>query len=187
MLLDENDKKIISILQDDGRASLTDIGKKFGFSHVSVRKRLIKLDNLIKVTAGLNAEKFCFRIAIVNAEVEGYERLRELIEKFSKCPRIIFMAKTTGAYNLMTIMCAEDADTLNAIIEVCSLRAEKGIRRSEVITGEAPIIPKYLPIKITMEKTAETAPCGINCGNCVRYKERKCSACPATKYYRDSL
>ncbi|MGQ9744175.1 MAG: Lrp/AsnC family transcriptional regulator [Candidatus Bathycorpusculaceae bacterium] len=187
MLLDENDKKIISILQDDGRTSFTDIGKKLGFSHVSVRKRLGKLDNLIKVTAGLNAEKFCFRTAIVNAEVESHKRLLELIERFSKCPRIIFMAKTTGAYNLMTIMCAEDADTLNAIIEVCSVRAEKGIRRSEVVMGEAPIIPKYLPIKIITKKTVEIAPCGINCGTCIRYKEGKCSACPATRYYRGSL
>jgi hypothetical protein len=30
----------------------------------------------------------------------------------------VFVATTTGAYNLVTIMVAEDADTLNAIIEV---------------------------------------------------------------------
>jgi hypothetical protein len=30
----------------------------------------------------------------------------------------VFVATTTGMYNLVTIMVAEDADTLNAIIEV---------------------------------------------------------------------
>jgi len=110
-----------------------------------------------------------------------------LIEKFSKCPRIVFMTTTTGAYNLMTIMVAEDSDTLKAIIDVCSIRAQSGIRRSEVTIGDPPIIPKYLPIKIVADKTLEEAPCGINCGKCIRYKQGKCLACPATKYYRGPL
>ncbi len=186
--MDEIDKKIISILQKDGRTSLSELGKKVGFSHVSVRKRLKNLcENLVKVSAGLNAEKLGFRVAIVNAEVETPKRLQELINKFSKCPRIVFLTTTTGAYNIMTMMIAEDADTLNAIVEVCSVRAQKGIRRSEVTIGEAPVIPKYLPIKIISNKEAEDAPCGINCGKCARYQNEKCLACPATKYYRGPL
>jgi Lrp/AsnC family transcriptional regulator for asnA, asnC and gidA len=186
--MDEIDKKIISILQKDGRASLSSIGKELGISHVAVSKRLENLyEKIVKISAGLNAEYLGYRIAIVNAEVETSERLRELIEIFSKCPRIVFLATITGTYNLMTIMVAEDADTLNAIIEVCSVRAHKGVRRSEAIIGDAPIIPKYLPIKIIVTKKDEDAPCGINCGKCLRYKEKKCLGCPATKYYRGSL
>ncbi len=186
--VDEIDKKIISILQEDGRTSLSEIGKKVGFSHVSVRKRLKNLcENLVNVSAGLNAEKLGLRVVVVNAEVGTPERLRELINKFSKCPRIVFLTTTTGAYNLMTVMVAEDADTLNAIVEVCSVRAQKGIRRSEVTIGEAPVVPKYLPIKIISNKEEEDAPCGINCGKCLRYKNQKCLGCPATKYYRGPL
>ena len=186
--MDEVDKKIISILQEDGRASLSSIGKELGMSHVAIIKRLKSLsERLVKVSAGLNAEYLGFRIAIVNAEVESSERLRELADRFSKCPRIVFLTTTTGAYNLMTIMVAEDADTLNAIVEVCSARAQKGIRRSEATIGEAPIIPKYLPIKIVAAKEDEDAPCGINCGKCLRYQEKKCLGCPATKYYRGPL
>ncbi|MGQ9552367.1 MAG: Lrp/AsnC family transcriptional regulator, partial [Candidatus Bathycorpusculaceae bacterium] len=179
--MDETDKKIISILQEDGRASLSSIGKELGMSHVAIRKRLENLcEKLVKVSAGLNTEYLGFRVAIVNAEVETPERLRELIEIFSKCPRIVFLTTTMGAYNLMTIMIAEDADTLNAIVEVCSARAQKGIRRSEATIGEAPVIPKYLPIKIVATKEDEDAPCRINCGKCLRYQEKKCLGCPAT-------
>ena len=129
--IDKIDKRLVAMLQENGRVSLTTMGERLGLSHVSVRKRMKKLcDNLVKVTAGLNAEKLGFRIAVVNAEVEGHKRLLELIEKFSKCPRMVFMTTTTGAYNLMTIMVAEDVDTLNAIIEVCSVRSQKGIRLS---------------------------------------------------------
>jgi DNA-binding Lrp family transcriptional regulator len=42
-VMDDINKKIISILQDDGRTSLSEIGKKVGFSHVAVRKRLENL------------------------------------------------------------------------------------------------------------------------------------------------
>jgi DNA-binding Lrp family transcriptional regulator len=186
--MDKVDKKIISILQEDGRASLSSIGKKLGMSHVAIKKRLENLhEKLIKVSAGLNAEYLGFRVAIVNAEVETPERLRQLVDRFSKCPRIVFLTTTTGVYNLMSIMMAEDADTLNAIVEVCSARAQKGIRRSEATIGEAPAIPKYLPIKIVATKGDEDAPCGINCGKCLRYQEKKCLGCPATIYYRGPL
>lgn len=186
--MDEIDKEIISILQKDGRISLSELGKKVGFSHVGVRNRLKNLcENTVKVSAGLNAEHLGLRVAIVNAEVETPERLRELIDIFSKCPRIVFVTTTTGAYNVMTMMVAENADTLNAIVEVCSIRAHRGIRRSEATIGEAPIVPKYLPIKIVPNKEMEIAPCGINCGECLRYKNQKCLGCPATKYYRGPL
>jgi len=187
-MMDKLDKKIVAILQDNGRASLSEIGKKVGISHVGVRKRLQNLcQNVAKVSVGLSAEELGLRVAIVNAEVETPERVRELVDMFSKCPRIVFLTTTTGAYNLMTVMVAEDADTLNAIVEVCSARAQKGIRRSEATIGEAPAIPKYLPIKIVAAKEDEDAPCGINCGKCLRYQEKKCLGCPATKYYRGPL
>ncbi|MCQ5363340.1 MAG: AsnC family transcriptional regulator [Candidatus Methanomethylicia archaeon] len=186
--MDNLDKKIISILQEDGRASLSSIGREVGMSHVAVSKRLENLcEKLVKVSAGLNAKHLGFRMAIVNAEVETPERLRELIDIFSKCPRIVFLTTTTGAYNLMIVMVAEDADILKAIIEVCSVRAQKGIRRSEAIIGEAPVIPKYLPIKIVANKEDEDAPCGINCGKCLHHREKNCLGCPATKYYKGPL
>jgi DNA-binding Lrp family transcriptional regulator len=186
--MDNIDKKIISILQEDGRASLSSIGKQLGMSHVGIKKRLNNLcEKLVKVSAGLNAEYLGFRLAIVNAEVETPKRLRELINIFSKCPRMVLLTTTTGAYNLMTVMVAEDADTLNAIVEECSARAQMDIRRSEVTIGEAPAIPKYLSIKIIATKKDEDAPCRINCGKCLRYQEKKCLGCPATKYYRGPL
>jgi len=83
----------------------------------------------------------------------------------------------TGAYNLMSIMVAEDADTLNAILQICSVRSQNETMRSEAIVGEAPKVPKYLPIPIA-EKRNENAPCGINCGRCLRYHEKSALAVP---------
>ena len=51
--IDNVDKKLISILMENGRTSLSEIGKHLGMSHVAVSKRLEKLvsKNLVKVTA----------------------------------------------------------------------------------------------------------------------------------------
>jgi len=39
-IMDETDKKLISLLQENGRTPLIKIGKSLGLSHVSIRKRL---------------------------------------------------------------------------------------------------------------------------------------------------
>jgi len=185
--MDEIDRKIIALLQEEGRMPLSEIGKRLGMSHVSVRKRLKNLENVLKVSAALDATELGLRLAVVCGEAESPAKLHELIERFSQCPRMVFMAKTTGEYNLMTIMAAEDADTLSSILESCSLRAQPGIRRSEAIVAEAPVIPRHLPIKIFPEKKREIAPCGVNCSRCRRFKHKKCLGCPATKFYRGYL
>ncbi|MBS7618936.1 AsnC family transcriptional regulator [Candidatus Bathyarchaeota archaeon] len=186
-MMDELDKRIYSMLLRDGRVSLSSMGRMLGLSHVAVRNRLRNLceEDLVYIYAGINIEKLGFRIVIVNCEAETHEVLRELMKVFSKCPRVIFITRTTGEYNLMTIMIAEDMDTLNSIVEVCSIRVRKGIRRSEVIIGETPELPKFIPIRLFTDKSDEDAPCGINCGKCLKYIENKCLGCPSTRYYRD--
>jgi hypothetical protein len=47
--------------------------------------------------------------------------------------------------------------------------------------------PKRLREFVNTTKEDEVAPCGIDCGKCLRYEQRKCLACPATKYYRGPL
>ncbi|MEM2127598.1 MAG: AsnC family transcriptional regulator, partial [Candidatus Bathyarchaeia archaeon] len=155
--MDYVDRGIYSILLEDGRTSLSSMGRRLGLSHVSIRNRLenLKKESVINVYAGINLEKLGFRIVIINCEIETHELLRHLIKIFSKCPRVIFMARTTGEYNLMMIMVAEDMNTLNAIIEICSIRTFKGIRRSEVIIGETPELPKFIPIRLFTDKSEE--------------------------------
>ena len=41
-MMDNTDKKLVSILQENGRTSLSEIGKTLGMSHVAVSKRLDK-------------------------------------------------------------------------------------------------------------------------------------------------
>ncbi len=183
--LDSKNKKLIQLLQKDGRNSLTDLGKQLGLSHVSVQKRLKKLidKKQIHVSANLSSSKLEICYAVVLVEVDSYEQLKTMMEKFSKCPRLVFFGTMTGAYNIIAIIAAENQDVLQSVINVCSMRNEPGLRRSDVAIIDIPIRPQFIPFKIPIGKSEEPASCGRSCENCERLKENKCLGCPTTKWY----
>lgn len=187
--MDERDRKIISILQRNGRATLSEIGKEIGMSAMGVKKRLDKLEKgEIKISALLNVEKLKIITAIIAMEVESSEALENLLKKFENCPRIVKFFVTIGGYNLFALIFVEDYHSLESIsLEKCSLRAQPGIKRFEIYPIQEIYYDSYLDIKVVADKDRETAPCGVFCGECRRYVVDKCLGCPATKFYRGKL
>ncbi len=187
--MDKKDRKIISILQKNGKATLTEIAEEIGMSAMGVKKRLNKLERgEIKLTALLNVEKLKIITAIIAAEVESAEALEKLLKRFESCPRIIKFFVTTGSYNLFALIFTEDYHTLESIsLEKCSLRSQPGIRRFEIYPIQEIHYDSYLDIKVVPDKNREIAPCGVFCGDCKRYEANKCLGCPATKFYMGKL
>lgn len=189
--MDEVDRKIISQLQLDGRATLEKIAEQVGFTSMGVKKRLQRLfqQGAIKVSASLNPFFFKLFPAVVLLEMESAEAMQKLLERFKDCPRVIHIFKTIGGYNLIALVVAEDQDTLESIsIEKCSLRSSTGIRRSEFYPiGEIHFSP-FLPVREYLtHKERETAPCNVDCRPCTRYTKGKCVGCPTTIHYRGTL
>ncbi|MBS7626503.1 Lrp/AsnC family transcriptional regulator [Candidatus Bathyarchaeota archaeon] len=187
-MLDNIDKMIIAILQEDGRTPLSHIGEKTGISHVAVRKRLDKLlgEKLISISTCINVEATNARIAAVLVEVENSRRLKELVNMFKDCPRTIFMTGLSAS-NLLAIIMGENLSTLESIIGICSLRAQKGIRRSEVYIGSSPVHPQFLPVRVFPHKEAEIAPCGAKCSLCDNLLNKQCLGCPSTRFYEGQV
>ncbi|MBO8180106.1 MAG: Lrp/AsnC family transcriptional regulator [Archaeoglobus sp.] len=187
--MDEKDRKIISILQQNGKATLSQIAEKMGMSAMGVKKRLDKLGKgKIKLTPLINVEELGIITAIIAMEVESSEALRRIIEKFRDCPRIIKFFVTTGSYNLFALIYAEDYHSLESIsLEKCSLRAQPGIRRYDIFPVQEMFYDGYLDIKVVAEKEREEAPCGVLCKGCYRYEAKRCLGCPSTKFYRGRL
>jgi DNA-binding Lrp family transcriptional regulator len=188
--VDDVDKKLVSILQDDGRMSLSKIGEELGMSHVAVSKRLEKLvaEDLVKVTAGFNAEKLDMKVLFLGLEVDDLDVAEELSERYSRCPRVLMIAPVTGRYNLFALMVADDSWSLESIAGTCSIRTEPGVRRSETWVGNAPIFPTHIAVRLAPEETRDDeAPCGRECADCRRYITSKCLGCPATVSYRGAL
>jgi Lrp/AsnC family leucine-responsive transcriptional regulator len=184
--LDSKNKKLIHLLQENGRNSLTALGKCLNLSHVSVQKRLKKLieKDQIQIAANLNSSKLEIHYAVILVEVDSYDQLKKLMEKFSKCPRLVFFGTMTGAYNVISIVAAENQEVLQSVINVCSMRNEPGLRRSDVFIIDIPLRPEFIPFTIPVGGDEPETPCGINCETCERYIQRKCVGCPSSSWYR---
>jgi DNA-binding Lrp family transcriptional regulator len=189
--MDEIDRKIITQLQQDGRTTLEDLAKVTGFTSMGVKKRLQKLldQGAVKTQALLNPTSLGILPAIVLLEMADTKAMQDLLARFKECPRVVYIFKTIGGYNLIALVVAEDQETLESIsAEKCSLRSGAGIRRSEFYPIGDVLFSPFLPIRehlVARDRTV--APCGVDCEPCPRYKAKKCVCCPATKYYRGSL
>ncbi|MGY5872153.1 MAG: Lrp/AsnC family transcriptional regulator [Candidatus Thorarchaeota archaeon] len=188
--MDNTDKKLISILQENGRTSLSEIGKHLGMSHVAVSKRLDKLvkADLVKITACINSEDMDTKILFMGLETENMNVTERIQKKYENCPRLLMFAPVTGRFNLFAMMIAEDTWSLESISGTCSMRTEPGVRKSESWFGNAPILPKYLQLDLAPALTGTTkGPCKMDCETCKRYSMNKCVGCPNTTTYKGTL
>ena len=189
LLASEKRKKLISLLQRDGRMSLTELGRELGISHVAAKKHLSKLisSGLLKVRAGLSPKALDVRLLVVLCEVE-HGKLMALLEVFKRCPRVVFLSTLIGPYNLMVVMVAEEPGLVKIMsLGACCIRRTDGIRRSELYVVDEVLYPDVLPIRIAPDRRGEVNPCGLNCGSCDFYARGECPACPATTWYKGPL
>jgi len=189
--MDDIDWKIISQLEVDGRTTLEKLGKITGYTSMGVKKRVEKLlkQKAMKISAQLNPRYFNLCSAIILIEVESSEVMHRLLRRFKDCPRVVYLFTAIGGYNLIALVIAENQETLESIsVEKCSLRSEKGIRRSEFYPISSIYYSPFLPIRERLtHRNLTISPCGVDCRPCERYKYNRCVGCPATKYYRGTL
>ncbi len=189
--LDEKGKKIITMLQEDGRTTLKEIAKNIDLTSMGTKKRLEKLlkNGTIKVSALINSNALELHPAIVMLEMDSAEAMQQLLDRFEECPRIIQIFKTVGGFNLIAIVIAENPQTLESIsMEKCSMRSGPGIRRSEFYSISEMFFSPFLQIREDLaQQEKKAAPCKVDCDPCNRYENKKCVGCPTTTCYRGTL
>ena len=158
---------------------------------MGTKKRLEKLlkSGTIKISALINPSTLKLHPAIVMLEMESAEAMQDLLKRFEECPRVIQIFKTIGGYNLIALVVAETRETLESIsMEKCSLRSDKGIRRSEFYPIRDIHHSPYVSIRERFaHRNLSSPPCNVDCRTCLRYEDEECVRCPATEYYRGSL
>ena len=189
--MDKIDWRLIKELQADGRKTFKDLGEAIGFTSLGAKKRYEKLrkKNLINISALVNANVLDLRLAFILLDIENVEALRNIIERYNNCPRVINFFTTMGTYNLVALVMAEDQTTLESeCTEKCALRSGKGIRRSELyIIGQVHHFP-FLPLSVeNLGGKREVAPCGVKCKDCQSFQNEKCVGCPTLKDYKGPL
>jgi DNA-binding Lrp family transcriptional regulator len=189
--LDSIDWKIVRHLQLDGRKSFKKLGEAVGFTGLGARKRVKNLleQGIICFSALVNTDALDLRLAIIMLEMESGEAMRETIDRYRECPRVINFFTTMGGYNLIACVMAEDQGTLESeSMERCALRSGNGIRRSEFYPIGKVYYSPFLPLRTyTQREMGDTTPCGVNCKECPPFRDNKCVGCPSVSYYRGPL
>ena len=190
MYLDNVDWKIIKQLHEDARKSFRELGKTIGYTGLGAKKRMNKMvaQQVIQPSILLNTDALNLRLAIILLETESAEAMRNTIERYKRCPRVINFFTTLGGYNLIALVMAEDQDTLQSeAMEMCSVRSCEGIRRSDFFPINEVDMPFLHLRQYTSIRKEERAPCGVDCQDCASFQKGKCVACPSVKYYKGPL
>ena len=116
--MDELDRKIIALLQVDGRASNAKIAREVGVSEGTVRRRLRRLiqDDVVKVVAVPNLEKMGYGTTALIGLQTRPGKSDEVAEALARLEEVHYAAITTGAYDIFVWAGLESAESLGTFL-----------------------------------------------------------------------
>lgn len=133
-MLDQVAKRIIALLQVDGRMSYAAIGKEVGLSEAAVRQRVQKLTDsgVINIVAVTDPMQLGFaREAMIG--VRGRGPLEPLAEALAEIPEVDYVIITAGSFDIiLELVCETDAHLLQVLSE--KIRARDDVVSTETFT-----------------------------------------------------
>lgn len=132
--LDGTAKRIIELLQADGRSSYASIGKEVGLSEAAVRNRVQKLSEsgLLQIVAVTDPLKLGFaRQALIGIRCTG--DTEELATALVGNPEIDYVVLTAGSFDILIEVVCEDDDHLLSILN-------RTVRKHPEVTGTETLV-----------------------------------------------
>ena len=130
-MIDDTDRKIIHVLQKDGRASLRKISEEVGVALGTVSNRVNRMEHngiITGYSVSLDPEKVGWSLNVVIGLRIEKGRLIEIQEKISRDYRVCGVYDVTGDYDSMIIARAKDREDLDDLIK--NVMSVDGIERS---------------------------------------------------------
>ena len=118
--LDDRDLKILEILQENGRASYSEIARRIGMSEAAVYSRiqkLLRLGVVKSIQAILNAEMLGYGVTAfisVTAQPAKYEKV---LEELSRIPEVLEVHDVTGEHYCLVKVRARDNRALAELLD----------------------------------------------------------------------
>ncbi|RSX52080.1 Lrp/AsnC family transcriptional regulator [Bifidobacterium callimiconis] len=132
--LDAINKRIVALLQEDGRRSYVSIGKEIGLSEAAVRLRVQKMldDGVMQIVAVTNPMEMGFRRqAMVGITVDG--DIEYVAQKLKDIRQIDYIIITAGRFDILAEVFAEDDESMLELVNR-QIRKIDGIDRTELFT-----------------------------------------------------
>jgi Lrp/AsnC family transcriptional regulator, regulator for asnA, asnC and gidA len=130
--LDDIDRRIIAILQQDGRVPLAEIAKGLNVSAGMVRVRYNRLveKGVLRVVAITNPLRMGYNtMALIGIKADG-KHLLEIADRIAALDEVIYLIVVSGAYDIIAeIVCRDQNHLLQFLTE--RLYKIEGVRESE--------------------------------------------------------
>ncbi|MHA1745497.1 MAG: Lrp/AsnC family transcriptional regulator [Promethearchaeota archaeon] len=167
--IDELDKKIITMLQDDPSITHSQIAKVLSRSQPAIGARIKKLTEhgILATQIGVDFKKLQ-ELTLIKVELTAIQP-KEILDMADYCPYVINALKISGETNICMFMACSSLKRLDQIIDkhFRSSHEISGVRM-DIVTGFAKQF--ILPIDFSIEHfDQEDDPCN-NCSYCAAHK-----------------
>jgi Lrp/AsnC family transcriptional regulator for asnA, asnC and gidA len=128
--LDEHNRRIIEILQREGRCAFTAIGRELGISETAVRARVHRLMDagVLDVVAVTNPLKLGFDVmALVGVQAQA--DLEGVAQEVSQWRETSYVVLTSGSYDLLVEVVCEHNRHLLELVQ--RMREIEGVKSTE--------------------------------------------------------
>jgi len=118
--LDEKDLKILEILQDDGRASYSQISRILGMSEAAIYSRiqkLLRLGVIRRFQAILDPDKLGFTLTAFIAVTAHPAKYEDVLKALAEIPEIQEIHDVTGDYYCLVKLRARGKESLAKILD----------------------------------------------------------------------
>ena len=134
--MDELDRRIIEILQRDGRASNAKIARDVGVSEGTVRRRLRRLvqDDVAKIIAVPNLDKMGYPTAALIGLQTAPGRLDSVADAISAMSEVHYVAITTGAFDVFAWVGTSSTESLGVFLRT-KIGTIPGVTRTETFVN----------------------------------------------------
>ncbi len=134
MKIDETDRKIMGLLQEDARQSNAAIARIIGVSEATIRRRIKIMveQGTLSVRAVPNPLSFGLTTtAIIGVDVQP-DTLDSVADAMNERAEVGFLAVSTGRYDLISWVLVKDLDELRNFLEAF-LAKVPGVRKTETL------------------------------------------------------
>lgn len=129
--MDRLDYEILSVLQQDGRRSFTEIGKKLGVSEGTIRKRVMRLvdDGVIRIIGLVDPHLVGFDApAMIQVSVSP-PHLEEAAQAIAQFPEVSYLLMVSGEFDLIVEVRCRNREHLASFIRD-QLQKVTGVQRT---------------------------------------------------------
>ena len=142
--MDDLDRKIIELLQVNGRAANARIARDVGVSEGTVRRRLRRLiqDETIRVVAVPDPEKMGYNtVALIGIQADP-DKIDAVAERLAERTEIQYVSLTTGSYDIFVWVALPSSEELGNFLRR-KVGIIPGIRRTETFVNLAIVKKGY--------------------------------------------